>query len=422
MFVHSVPLRRALLALLVAAAAPHPSLAAEPLALDQALRLAEARSHQLPAHDAATTAARDMAVAAGRRADPVLKAGVTNLPLDGPDRFSLTRDFMTMRSIGAMQEFTRDDKRQARAARFEREAQVSEASRALALAALRQETASAWLERHHLERMRDLLGRQRDEAGLQVEAADAAYRGGRGTQADVFAARSLVARIEDGLAQMEREVATATTRLVRWAGEPATAALAPPPALDSVPLRAEEFDTLWLRHPQIALLARQEEVAQAEADIARAERRPDWTVEVMYSQRGPAYSNMASINVSVPLQWDRRHRQDRELSARLAMAQRLRAEREEATRAHVAQTLAMLQEWQSHRERLGRYARTLIPLAAERTQAAMAAYRGGAGPLGAVFEARLNEIDVRMDGLRLELDSARLWAQLTYLMPDGAPQ
>ena len=38
----------------------------------------------------------------------------------------------------------------------------------------------------------------------------------------------------------------------------------------------------------------------------------------MFSQRGSAYSNMVSLNVSVPLQWDQKNRQDRELAARLA--------------------------------------------------------------------------------------------------------
>ena len=40
-----------------------------------------------------------MAIAAGQLPDPVLKFGVDNLPLSGPDRLSLSRDFMTMRRI-----------------------------------------------------------------------------------------------------------------------------------------------------------------------------------------------------------------------------------------------------------------------------------------------------------------------------------
>jgi outer membrane protein TolC len=137
----------------------------------------------------------------------------------------------------------------------------------------------------------------------------------------------------------------------------------------------------------------------------------------MFNQRGSAYSNMVSINVSVPLQWDQKNRQDRELAARLAMAEQMKAQREEASRQHVAEARAMWHEWQSSRDRLGRYDNSLIPLAAERTRAAVAAYRGNSGSLSGVLDARRSEIDMRMERLRLQMDTARLWAQLNYLVP-----
>lgn len=411
--------RCTLAALVAGVSMPRPAQAAESLPLSQALHLAQERSQQLAAHASAAAAARDMALAAAKRPDPVLRFGVDNLPIDGADRFSLTRDFMTMRSVGVMQELTRSEKLQARATRFEREAAVAGAERALAMATLQQDTAMAWLDRHFQEQIRDALVRQLEEALLQIEAADAAYRGGRGSQADVFAARSSRAQIEDRIAEAERRVATATTQLARWVGDPATAPLAPPEPMDAVP-HADDLEP-WLRqqHPQIVLLARQEDVARAEAEIARSERNPDWTVEATFSQRGPAYSNLVSFNVSVPLPWNRKDRQDRELSARLAIVRRLRAEREEATRVRVAEARTMLQEWRSGGERLRRYDATLVPLAAERTRAALAAYRGGAGPLGAVLDARRGEIDVLVERLRLASDTARAWAQLNYLIPQG---
>ena len=137
----------------------------------------------------------------------------------------------------------------------------------------------------------------------------------------------------------------------------------------------------------------------------------------MVSQRGPAYSNMVSVNVSVPLQWDQKNRQDRELSAKLAIAEQMRAQREEATREHVADTRMWLQQWQSNRERLAQYDSFLIPLSLERTRAAIAAYRGGSGQLTAVLEARRMAIDTHMDRLRLAMETAALWAQLEYLIP-----
>jgi len=407
------------LALSLAAGARAQTTALPPLTLEQAVQAAEARSQQLAAQSAAATAARHMAVAAGQRADPVLKAGISNLPVEGPDRFSLTRDSMTMRSIGVMQEFTRGEKRRARAARFEREAEVAEAARWVATANLQRDAAMAWLDRHYQERMLALLKTQRDETRLQGEAADAAYRGGRGAQADVFAARTALAQLEDRIAAAERQLGSAATMLARWVGDGAAAPLAPPPDMTAVRLDVAHLDVVLTHHPDLALRHKQEEVAQAEVDMARAERKSDWAAEVMYSQRGPAFDNMVSISVSVPLQWNARERQDREVAAKLATLEQLRAERAEMTREHVAQTRAMLQEWDSTRARLARYDASIVPLAAQRTRAALAAYRGGAGRLADVLEARRMEIDTGMERLRLEMDAARLWAQLNYLVPAG---
>ena len=394
--------------------------AQQTLTLDQALDAAQQRSRQLAAQDAAAAAAREMAVAAGQRPDPTLRVGINNLPINTQDRFSLTRDFMTMRSVSVMQEITRGDKLKARSARFDREAQTAEAARALALATLRRDTAMAWLDRYYQERMLDVLRTQRTEASLQIEAADGAYRGGRGAQTDVFVARSAVALIDDRLRQTERQVATAKTRLARWVGEVADLTLGPAPPMAALQLDWSQVESELTHHPEIAMRIQQEEMARADVDVAQSNKRSDWSVELMYSQRGPAYSNMVSVNLSIPLQIDQKHRQDREVAAKLAVVEQLRAQREEATREHLAETRSWWQEWQSNRERLAQYDASLIPLATQRTSAAMAAYRGGAGggagSLGAVLEARRMEIDTRLDRLRLESETASRWAQLEYLV------
>ena len=405
------------LAVLCAAFASVDSHAQQALTLDQALRVAQDRSRQLVAQDSAASASREMAIAAGQLPDPTLKAGINNLPINGPDRFSLTRDFMTMRWIGVAQEITRSDKLKARSARFDREAETAEAARAAALADLRRDTAKAWLERYYQERMLDVLHTQRAEAGLQIEAADSAYRSGRGSQADVFAARSAVALIDDRVRQTDRQVATARTKLARWVGADASQALGTPPSVTTIRLDVAALETQLAHHPQIALMVKQEDKARADTDIAQSNKRADWSVELMYSQRGPAYANMVSVNVSIPLQFDQRNRQDREVAAKRAVVEQMRAQREEAAREHVAETLGWLQEWQSDRDRLAYYDSELIVLAAERTRAAMAAYRGGGGALSAVLDARRMEIDTRMDRLRLEMEAAALWAQLEYLIP-----
>ena len=120
------------------------------------------------------------------------------------------------------------------------------------------------------------------------------------------------------------------------------------------------------------------------------------------------------------MQWDRKNRQDHELSARLALIDKARAEREESLRMHVAETRVLLDEWQNGRERIARFERERLPLANERTSAAVAAYRGGKTGLPDVLAARRDAIAVRIQALQLQADTARLWAQLNFLTPDDS--
>jgi len=148
------------------------------LSLPDVQRRAVERSRQVAAQDAAVTASREMAVAAAQLPDPVLKLGVDNLPINGPERFSLTRDFMTMRRIGLMQELTREKKRELRGQKFEREADKSTAEKDAAIAAIQRDSAIAWLERYYAEAMAAVLAEQAAQARTEIIAAEGAYRGG----------------------------------------------------------------------------------------------------------------------------------------------------------------------------------------------------------------------------------------------------
>jgi len=423
-FVSSPVAMRLLVAVLLAAGfsgwtAAQTTNSPPPLSLQAALRAAEVRSQTLKGQDAATRSARELAVAAGRLPDPMVRLSIDNLPTDGPMRFSLTEDFMTQRSVGLTQTLTREDKRQARSARFEREGDAAQAMRRMQLSALRRQTALAWLDRYYRQQLVDLLIRQRDEAALQTEAAEAGFRAGRGAQADVFAARSAVARIDDRIREARARLANAGTSLARWVGDAASAPLGDAPSISRTRLAVGALAPQLDRHPDIALMASREAVALAEAEVARQDKTTDWTVSLMYSQRGgPAFSNMVTVGVSVPLQWDQRNRQDRELAAKLAKAEQVRADREEVGRERMAQMQNWMTTWQSNLVRMDDYDTTLIALASERTHAAMAAYRGGKGPLSAVLDARRLEIDTRVERLRIEMDTAALWAELEFLMPE----
>jgi len=391
--------------------------AAEPLSLQEAQRLAVAQSGQLLANDAAARAAQDMAVAAGQLPDPVLRLGIDSLPVNGPDRLSLTRDFMTMRRIGLMQEITRSDKRQLRSERFEREAERVQAQRQLTRAAVERDTALAWLERYYAQAMRALLLQQLDETRLQEQGASVTFREGRGSQADVFAARAALIEVEDRLSQTDRQARNASLMLTRWIGDAAKRPLAGQAAWQSSVLQQALTADHLRQHPQLAVPAALLNTAETEARLAQANTRSDWTVEATYQQRGPAYSNMVSIGVSIPLQWDQKSRQNRELASRLALADEARANYEDTLRAHEAELRGLINDWQTGKERIARYNTQMIPVAGQRSAAALTTYRTGRGELSSVLTARREEIDTRLQALVLELETARLWAQLNSLAP-----
>jgi outer membrane protein TolC len=406
-----------LLSVAVAAGAQSDNSAGAPTTVRDAVIAATARALSPAASAAAADAARERAIAAAQRPDPVLRLSLDNLPVDGADRFSTTRDFMTMRSIGVMQTLTRADKRNARAERFEREAEVAQAERLGRMASVQRETAVAWFERQAAEQRQGVLQALRDEASRQVDAVEAALRGARATPADVLAAREAVAKLEQSLTEVRAEVANTRRALARWTGyTPDRALAAPPPqaayaeAVHAVVDRLDE-------HPDLLRLAASAAEANAAAAVARAEQEPDWTAELMFSQRGSRYSNMVSIGVSLPLPWDRPQRQDRELAARLSQADALRAEREELARERRLEVASWLEAWRAGLAQLALIDSERAPLATQRIDAALTAFRGGQSSLEAVLEARRAALALHMERIELELQTTRLWARLAFLIP-----
>src|SRR5439155_16313180 len=134
-----------------------------------------------------------------------------------------------------MREHTRGDKLARRVERYEREADRGLAERDAATATVQRETALTWIDRLYAERIANAIAGQREEAVREIDAAEASYRGGRGAQADVFAARSALIALEDKLADAQNRVRVAGEALARWIGEAAFGPIAGAIDLKSLP-------------------------------------------------------------------------------------------------------------------------------------------------------------------------------------------
>jgi len=393
----------------VAAAGP-------PLSLAEALRVAVEHSPQLASQRAMVDAAREMAGPAGELPDPKLKLGVENVPTNGADSWSLTRDFMTMSKIGVMQEFPREAKRKLRSQRAENDAQRGAVAIEAARLVIQRETASAWLSRWFAADVERAIGSQIGEAELAVTAALAAYRAGKAPQAEVIAAQSMVIELRNRATDAAAQSRRARIGLARYIGADAERPLGDPPDLARMPFDVARLDDVDAQ-PEVQLARAQEAIAATEVDLARAAKDPDWSAELTYAVRGAPYSNMVSLMVSIDLPWSPGTRQDREHAAKLRELDAARAMREDTRRMRVAEGGAMIADWESARAQARRISDEMLPLAAQRREAALAAYRGGSGSLVAVLEARRAELDARLALIAQEQAAAKAWAWLQFVFP-----
>ena len=391
---------------------------AEPLSFDAALRIATRSSPDIAVQATSVEAARSASMAAGRLPDPKLAVGIENLPATGAERWSLTRDFMTMRKVGLMQDVPNGAKREARAAAANAAVAQAEAERLVSILTVRRDTALAWLDRYYLERRSALFDELDRENQLLARAVQAQFAAGRDMPAEVLAPRQEAADIADRRDEVAGEIAKSKAVLRRWVGVAAEEPLAgepPPLTLDTEHLREHVHE-----HPDLAVFVPMTQMAQAEVHEAEAMKRPDWGVELAYGRRGAAFSDMVSLQFTFDLPLFTKTRQDPQIQAKRQELSRVETQRDAMLRDHTQELEAALAEYEVVARQLTRQRDVRLPLAREKVDYQFASYRAGKSDLGSVLAARRELIDQRLRQIELEGKHARAAARLYYFYGPGA--
>ena len=385
-----------------------------PLALDETIRRSEELSPMLAARRAAVAAAELESSPAGELPDPELLVGVDNLPVTGSDAGSVTADFMTMRRVGVMQAFPRRAKRDARVERAQATVAREAALRDVERLGVREAAARAWILVWRAERQVALMQSLKTRADAQVNAADANLAAGRASAADAIAAREQRSALDDRLTEAERDVIAARAGLARWLPDDAALPLADPPDFRTLGRDPQTILAAIDRHRGLLTFDAETRLAEAELALARADKRPDWALEVSFADRGPAFSDMVSVMARIDLPVFSRRRQDPVIAARQASLERVEAEREAARREHAAELRAALAAWQAARARVERSERELLPLAEARGDAALAGYRGGRGTLAESLSAQSDLIELHLASATRLAELGEAWVSLRY--------
>jgi outer membrane protein, heavy metal efflux system len=389
--------------------------AEQPLTLDAAVNLALSRAPQVAAGQAATESAQSLSVSAGRLPDPQAIIGIDNLPVTGTDAFSTTRDFMTMRKAGLMQSFPAGAQRRSERAVAGAEITLADAQLQATQYEVARNAAVAWVRYAAANDSLERLSALESDLEFGARAATAALRSGRANASEALAADAGVTQLKSRLIQLRGELRRDESELARWIGRDSMSRPAPIPSMDDLPAEVERLRASVHQHVSLRPLDAEVEVAQAKLELARAARRPGWSAEVSYAKRGPDFSDMASLQFTVDLPLFARNRQNPVIAARGADVRRAQAEREAELRMHQAEFEQMLATWESTGEQLKYIEAERLPLAHERSSAALAAYRGNQGDMRAALDAFEDETDLLLERANLQIERGMAWSYLRYL-------
>ena len=387
-----------------------------PLTLAEAEDLALSGEAGTEALLARAGAMREQAVAAESLPDPSLRVGLANFPISGG---GFSAEGMTQAQIGIRQTFPRGRASDGRASRA-RAAALSSSADARGRDVL-SSVRKAWLDAYYSRQAWRLVNESRPFFEDLVGITRSMYSVGRKSQHDVLRAELELSRLDDRIIDIGRARAQALAALSRWIGGGAHRTIAGKlPVWGEPPALAELHGGLE-SHPALAAADAEVAARQAAVKSAEAKRKPGWTLDVGYGYRegflpgGSPRSDFVSLSVSVDLPFFGENPRDRRFAAALR-EERAAAESRAELLARLASELdAEYARWADLSRRLTLYETRILDQSRGRARAALLAYRSDAGDFADVMRGHIDDLNTRLDHVRLQVERAKSHAVLANL-------
>jgi outer membrane protein TolC len=160
---------------------------------------------------------------------------------------------------------------------------------------------------------------------------------------------------------------------------------------------------------------------EAAVDLANESYKPGWALDLGYSYRdgslvdGTPRSDFISLSVTVDLPFFHKNRQDRTLAAALSERRAATDTKEQLTRRLTSRLDAESARWRDLNRRLSLYESRIIVQTADQARAALVAYQSESGDFADVMRGYIDDLNVRLDHIRLQVDRAQSYAVLANL-------
>lgn len=411
-------MRRFLGGIIVAALFPVQFANAQPVGYEEALRAAHEDQPLLEAAQLRIDGTRDAAQAADELPDPVLRGGIANLPVTGPVAFELDRQLPTQVSVGVEQSIPNLARRRARQSVANSDLEVAHMRLGVAEQRIDIATSAAWIDLYYAEERLSLAHSALSELRRLQPVANSAVASGSARPAESLAIRRELLFIEDAVTRIEaeRDAARAMLSSLTRIDQPTAVGAAPTYHVDS-----DSLERALSLNPEIRLADAATGKAQANADLARADLRPDFGVSVNYGRRDRAFGDAVSVmgSVTLPIFADRRQRpRIRAAEAEAAAAQAERDDRLRALRVQFDSDLAVMR---SARRQWERARDELLPLALQRVELETASFASGNADLIDVIAAKADLALLDLDVLEREATTVELVQKLRLTYGESRP-
>ena len=403
----------------VVAAVPLSAQPANPITIDEALRLSLSDQPGLDAFGHTSRAFEQAAVAAEQLPDFRLSGGVQNFPVTGNDALSFSAERMTTRFIGIGRRQTPGARRRADSARLRAEASATDAERELFARRIEREVLIAWTAIIEAQEQQTVLQNLIDERQARYAGAEANIPTGRASSADAIVARAEIAATRAEIEQARGDEAAGRAALSRWIGEAAQRPLAgymPICRVTNIGLARDSIN----EHPQLEVARRRNSVADRAIEVARGDRQPEWGWSVVYGNRAGGLSDLLGVELSIDLPFNRGNLQDRRVAEAGENAAAARYRLEDSRRELLAELDQAIARLNAAEARLRTTAEQTYPALRAAEQAQEARFEGGGGSLESVLIASDRTTRITLDLVKQRADVARASADLYFYTDECA--
>lgn len=389
-----------------------------PLTLAEAEDLALDQEPGQASFLARANALDERAVAAGQLPDPKLRMGLANFPLESG---GFTTEGMTQAQLGIRQSFPPGKTRSISTRQFQSLAdemdQNADARGRDVLTSVR----NAWLETYYWQRAQTIVNDSRPFFSDLANITRSLYAVGSKDQQDVLRAELELSRLDDRLIDINKQHARARAALAEWVGAESTRPIAEKlPSWEQVPA-LEALRVELVSHPAIEAADARIDARIAGIDLAKERYKAGWALDLGYGYRdgtlptGDPRSDFVSLSVTIDLPFFRKNRQDRTLAAALSERRAAVESKDELLRRLNSQLEAEYARWRDLSRQVDLYERLILMQAEEQANAALAAYQSEAGDFADVMRGFIDDLNTRLDHVRLQIERAQSYAVLANL-------